>query len=246
MSKKRKRKNKKKYNRQSDLYSIEKAPDICQILEEINQFFIEQLDDKPNNVEISEKNIYCSKCDSGNIYPIYQIIVNNKNKNSGYEYKKYWFVLRQISKYLKEKVLFLNFSYNKTRLDLMNSMWLYIYIIFVVLSITCIFFAIYYNPNLCASLIRVELWVITFIFSLIISMNYMTYSSCKKKFYTTYCCPSCERLFQPVEYRVRLKKNTSIFVKMHLAYKKLTRRKFYNVRYVTYQVEQEMKRLRMR
>ncbi len=50
----------------------------------------------------------------------------------------------------------------------------------------------------------------------------------------------------PCNYRVILKKNTSIFVKLHLAYKKMTRKKFVNIRYVSYRAREEMNKLGMK
>ena len=198
------------------------------------------------NKNLKKNNLYCTKCDSNNIYPISQIIVSNKNKKSGYEYKKYWFVLRKISDLLKEKILFISFTLDKIKSDLMNLIWVYCYFILIVSILTIIPFSIFISLGNFRVVFALELSIITFIFFIIFFMKNLRYSSYKKKFYNTYCCPHCGRLFIPKIYKVRLKKNTSLLVKIHLVYKKLTREKFYNVRYVSYQVKQEMKKLRMK
>lgn len=249
MSKKRKIINKDKYNKKCDLYSVNsdsKNLTGVWLLEDIEELFKIILDNNGKNNLVAKKNdLYCGKCASGNIYQIPKIVVYDK-KNKKNDYKKYWFVLRKISDSLKEKILFMDITYDKTKSDLINSIWAFFYFIAIVPISSIIPYSIFANMDNFPFVFKMELIIITFIFFIIVLMNYLTCRSARKKYYNTYCCPHCGRLFMPQEYRVRLKKNTSIFVKMHLFYNRLTRRKFYNVRYVSYQVEQEMKKLGMR
>lgn len=219
------------------------------LLGDFKQLFKNKFNKQKNNLSIKKDCLYCGKCASENIYPISEIIVNNNNKNKKheYKYKKYWFVLRKVNDSLKEKMLFIGFTYDKTISDFASSLGYYLLFITTIPLFSAIPFSFFVDIGKHFPFIfKIELVLITLIFFVIILMNYLTCISSIKKYYNTYCCPHCGCLFMPQEYRVRLKKNTSIFVKIHMAYSRLTRRKFHNVRYVSYQVEQEMKRLRMR
>ena len=76
------------------------------------------------------------------------------------------------------------------------------------------------------------LFIVTVTFYIVILFDYNIYLIRKKKFNSYYFCSDCQDVFVPIKNKVKLKKNTSLFTKLYLAHKKLTRKKFVNARYV--------------
>lgn len=85
-------------------------------------------------------------------------------------------------------------------------------------------------------------FVITITFYFLILFDYNVYLVRKKKYNSYYFCPNCQNVFIPIIHTIKLKKDTSIFTKLYLVHKKLTRKKFVNVRYISDKVKKERKK----
>ena len=196
------------------------------------------------------KKIYCTQCHSEKTHKIssmLHIIFEQKkcDKRRNY-YTLFW--KKRIRLNSKYNILLIQRKYYTYKSNIFLFIFLYIFCCLVLPVFTKIPFVIYPfdKLELADLVVKIELIVITLLFIVISILNLISYISAKKKYNSYYICEFCGNLFVPSKYRVILKKNTSIFVKLHLAYKKLTRKKFVNVRYVDYKVRKEMNKLEMK
>lgn len=196
------------------------------------------------------KKIYCTKCNLENIHKISSILnvifeQKKYNENRNY-YTELW--KKRISLNSKYNILLIQNKYYHYRSNIFVFIFLYIFCFLVLPVFTRIPFVIYLfdKLELADLVVKIELIVITLLFIVISILNIVSCISAKKRYNSYYFCESCGNLFVPSKYRVILKKKTSIFVKLHLAYKKLMRKKFVNVRYVDDRIWKEMNRLGMK
>ena len=196
------------------------------------------------------KTIRCTGCNSEKIHKISSILhvifeQKKYNENRNY-YTELW--KKRISLNSKYNILLIQNKYYHYRSNIFVFILFYIFCFFVLPVFTRIPFVIYLfdKLELADLVVKIELIVITLLFIVISILNLISYISAKKKYNSYYICEFCGNLFVPSKYRVILKKKTSIFVKLHLAYKKLMRKKFVNVRYVDDRTRKEMNRLGMK
>ena len=196
------------------------------------------------------KNICCIGCNSEKIHKISSIlhvIFEHKkyNENRNY-YTELW--KKRIRLNSKYNILLIQNKYYHYRSNIFLFIFLYIFCCLVLPILTRIPFAVYPfdKLELADFIAKIELILLTILFIVISILNLISFISAKKKYNSYYICEFCGNLFVPSNYRVILKKNTSIFVKLHLAYKKLTRKKFVNIRYVSYRAREEMNKLGMK
>lgn len=193
------------------------------------------------------KKIRCTECNLENIHKISSIL-NIVFKQKKYNEKRDYYALlwkKRIRLNSKYNILLIQNKYYRYRSNIFIFIFLYIFSCFVLPVFTRIPFAVYpfSNLKLADIIVKIELILITLLFILISILNIIAFIAANKKYNSYYFCESCGNLFVPSNYRVILKKKTSIFVKLHLAYKKLTRKKFVNIRSVDDSTRREMNKL---
>lgn len=193
------------------------------------------------------KKIYCTGCNSEKIHKISSILhvifeQKKYNENRNY-YTELW--KKRIRLNSKYNILLIQNKYYHYRSNIFLFIVLYIFCCFVLPIFTQIPFAVYPfdKLELADFIAKIGLILLTILFISLTTLNLISYISAKKKYNSYYICEFCGNLFVPSKYRVILKKNTSIFVKLHLAYKKLTRKKFVNIRSVDDRTRKEMNKL---